>query len=466
MRKMKKVTASVLSTFVLGMGILTGCGKTDQSAESEANANKPKVVTIEAQTAAPEVTRVENLEKAAEKLNEELKKQGKNIQVKVKTNVFEGSWEEYSKQFMLAFKAKKEPDIYTTGHENIGWLADGNYILPLDELKKSKEYSDVFPVLWDSVTYKGHIWGALQDTEARPVFYNKDILRKLGWSEEQINNLPEKVKNGEFTLEDMTKLAEEAKAKGLAEFGIIHRPVDGPDFHVMVYNFGGKLYDPKENKIVLDKKAVKKQLDYYYDIAKKDLIPDNLTQMEWSNIHKTVVNGKALFYYGGIWNVFNWGQDNFHEKLGKVDEKWVNEHFGMMLIPAAEKGGKGITLSHPFVYTVSSQTEHPELVKRLLELVADPALQTEHNVKTFHLPVTKGGAEHPDFKANITLGKVAYMTEYTTFLPNHEGFPKYSKAVFNAIQAVELGKKTPEEALKDLEVQLKNDLGDQLKIVE
>ncbi|AEH46645.1 sugar ABC transporter substrate-binding protein [Parageobacillus thermoglucosidasius] len=463
---MKKITASVLSTFILAMGILSGCGKTDQSVGSESNEDKSKVVTIEAQTAAPEITRVENLEKAAEKLNEELKQQGKDIRVKVKTNLFEGSWEEYAKQFMLAFKAKKEPDIYATGHENIGWLADGNYILPLDELKKSKEYSDVFSTLWDSVTYKGHIWGALQDTEARPVFYNKDVLRKLGWSEEQINNLPEKVKNGEFTLDDMTKLAEEAEAKGLVQFGIIHRPVDGSDFHVMVYNFGGKLYDPEENKIVLDKKAVEKQLNYYYEIAQKKLIPGNLTQMEWSSIHKAVVNGKALFYYGGIWNVFNWSQDNFHEKLGKVDEKWINEHFGMMLIPAAEKGGKPITLSHPFVYTVSSQTEHLELVKRLLELVANPALQAEHDVKTFHLPVTKSAAEHPDFKANETLGNVTYMLEYTTFLPNHEGFPKYSKAVFDAIQAVELGKKTPKEALKDLEVQLKNDLGDQLKIVE
>ncbi|AIE61659.1 sugar ABC transporter substrate-binding protein [Bacillus methanolicus] len=462
---MKKITACVLSTLVLAMGILSGCKQNSQSAGSESN-NNSKVVTIEAQTAAPETTRVENLEKAAEKLNEELKKQGKDIRVKVKTKVFEGSWEEYAKQFMLAFKAKKEPDIYATGHENIGWLSDGNYILPLDDLKKSKEYSHVFPILWDSVTYKDHIWGALQDTEARPVFYNKDILKKLGWSEKQINDLPEKVKNGEFTLDDMTKLAEEAKTKGLTQYGIIHRPVDGPDFHVMVYDFGGKLYDPKENKIVLDKKAVKKQLDYYYEIAQKKLIPDNLTQMEWSNIHKAVVNGKTLFYYGGIWNVFNWSQDNFHEKLGKVDEKWVNEHLGMMLIPAAEKGGKPLTLSHPFVYTVSSQTEHPKLVKRLLELVADPALQVEHDVKTFHLPVTKSAADHLNFKAHATLANVTYMTEYTTFLPNHEGFPTYSKAVFNAIQAVELGKKTPEKALNDLEVQLKSDLGDKLKIVD
>lgn len=463
---MKKTTASLLSTAVLGMGILAGCGQDEKTAGESSDASEPKVVTIQAQTAGSELTRVENLVKAAETLNEELKEEGKNTEVKVETNSFDGSWEDYAKQFMLAFKAKKEADIYATGHENIGWLADGKYILPLDDLKKSKEYKDVFPKLWDSVTYKDQVWAAPQDTEARPVFYNKDILKKMGWTDVQINELPEKVEKGEFTLADMTKLAEEAKTKGAAEFGIVHRPVNGPDFQALAYDFGGTVYDDKDNKIVFDKAAVAKQLNYYYEISQKKLIPDNLTSMEWNNVHKTVVNGKTLFFYGGIWNVFNWSQDAFHDELGKVDANWVNEHFGMMLIPAAEKGGKPLTLSHPFVYTVSSQTEHPELVTRLLELVADPALQTEHNVKTSHLPITKGGAEHPDFKADVTLGKVAYMSEYTTFLPNHEGFPKYSNAVFTAIQAVELGKKAPEDALKDLETQLKNDLGDQLKIVE
>jgi inositol-phosphate transport system substrate-binding protein len=463
---MKKTAASFMSTLILGAAILSGCSQDEKASGESSNANEPKVVTIQAQTAGTELTRVENLVKASEKLNEELKEEGKNTEVKVETSSFDGSWEDYAKQFMLAFKAKKEPDIYATGHENIGWLADGNYILSLDELKDSKEYSDVFPVLWDSVTYKEQIWGAMQDTEARPVFFNKDILKKIGWTDEQINDLPELVKNGEFTLDDMTKVAEEATAKGAAEYGILHRPVAGPDFQVLSYNFGGKVYDPDTNQLVLDKKAVLKQLNYYNDIATKKLIPENLTATEWNNVHKMIVNGKTLFYYGGVWNVFNWTQDNFHDELGKVDANWVNEHFGMMLIPAAEKGGDPITLSHPFVYTVSSQTEHPELVKRLLELVADPELQTEHNVNTSHLPITKGGAEHPDYKADVTLGKVAYMSDYTTFLPNHEGYPKYSNALFTAIQAVELGKKTPEDALKDLETQLKNDLSDQLQIIE
>lgn len=465
---MKKVMTGVLAAILI-TGVLAGCGKTEETKNADTTATAtptPEVVTISAQTAGIEKTRVDNLVEASLKLNEELKSQGKNIEVKVETKSFDGSWEDYVKQFMLAFKANKAPDIYAIGHEYVGMLADGQYIMPLDSLKHSEAYSDLFPVLWDSVTFKGKIWAAPQDTEARPVFYNKDILKKLGWSDEQMNDLPEKVKNGEFTLADMTQLAQEAQAKGAAEFGIVHRPVNGPDFHALAYDFGAKLYDPADNKLVFDKKAVAKQIDYYYNLAQKKLIPDNLTATEWSNVHKMVINGKTLFYYGGVWNVNNWITDNFHDELGKVDANWVNEHFGMMLIPAAEKGGKPVTLSHPFVYTVSAQTKHPELVTRLLELVADPKLQTEHNVKTFHLPITKGGAEDANFKADITLGKVAYMSDFTTFLPNHEGFSKYSSAVFNAIQAVELGKQTPEAAMKDLEAQLINDLGDQLKIVQ
>ncbi|MCM3706944.1 MULTISPECIES: sugar ABC transporter substrate-binding protein [Cytobacillus] len=460
---MKKSVLSLVSFLTVAAAALTGCQK---QSEADAQPADNGVVTISAWSEGAEVTRLTNLEKASEKLNEELKSQGKDIQVKVEPKSFDGGWDQYAKQFMLSAKAGKAPDIYITPHETIGWLADGNYIMPLDELRDSKEYADVFPKLWDAASYNGHIWGALQDNEARPVFYNKNILKDLGWNETEIEELPEKVRRGEFTLDDMTKLAEEVVKQGKAKYGVIHRPVNGADFHYFNYLFGGQLYSEEDNKIVLDKSAVGKQLAYHYELAQKKLLPDKLISMEWKNVHRMVVNGETLFYYGGIWNVFNWGNDNFHDQLGKVDAKWVNENFGMMLVPAAEKGGEPITLSHPFLYTVNAKTKHPDLTKRLLELVADPKLQTEHNLQTFHLPVTERAAEDPEFKTDLTLGNIAYMSEYTTFLPNHEGFTKYSNVFWNSLQAVELGKQTPDQALESMEAQLKVDLGEDLKIVE
>ncbi len=466
MRPFKKWFLIIAS--ILLITIMSACGSDDGSdgGSNQSATGDSNTITIRVQSLSPETTRVENIALAAEKLNEELKAEGEDIQIQVETDMYDGSSDDYAKQFMLAHQAKKEPDIYTTGHENIGWLADGNYILPLNELKDSEAYKDTFPLIWDAVTYKGEIWGAPQDMESRPVYYNKNLLRELGWTDEEIESLPEKVVNGEFTLDDMTRVAEEAVNKGIVENGIIHRPVEGTDFHAHIFNFGGTVYDSEQNKIVFDKPAVEKTLQYFDEITEKGLTPKDITQMEWSNIHRTVVNGKTLFYYGGLWNVFNWADDPYHDELGKVDEEWVHENFGMMLIPASEKGGKPNTLSHPFVYTVSSNTEHFDYIVRLLEIVADPEIQANHDVKTAHLPVTQSAAEHPDIKNNMTLGKATYMLDYTTFVPNHKDFSAFSKAIFSAIQAVELDQKTVEEAMNDLETQLQNDLGDELIIKE
>lgn len=50
------------------------------------------------------------------------------------------------------------------------------------------------------------------------------------------------------------------------------------------------------------------------------------------------------------------------------------------------------------------------------------------------------------------------MLDYTTVQPNHPEFGKLSSAFFKAIQSVEMGEYTPEQAVKWLEEQVKNDI--------
>ncbi|WAA10538.1 ABC transporter substrate-binding protein [Fervidibacillus albus] len=435
--------------------VIFGCSNGDEASNQTEGEG---IITIRAQTYGDEQTRIENLEQAANTLNEQLKAENQNIQIELETSAFDGSWEEYRKQFLLAFKSKNEPDIFLTGHEDIAWLAKGNYILSLDELKDSEAYKDVYETLWESVTWDGHVWGAIQDTEARPIFYRKDVLKELGWTDEEIESLPEKVKNGEFTIDDMTRVAKEAKEAGLVDWGILHRPVNGPEIHMIAKNFGAELYDEKEDKLVFDQDAILESLRYFETLTQGEgITPESMTSMEWKNVHQMMIDGKALFWYGGIWNIFN-----YMEQGAQFDDLMAN--FGFTLVPAVEKGGEPMTLSHPFVHTVSSQTEHPELVIRLLELVADPEYQATHSVETFHLPITKSGAEVERFQEDEFLSSITYMLDYTTFLPNHADFNKYGDAYFNAIQSVEIGNKTPEEALEDMKTQIQSDFGDEIII--
>lgn len=413
-----------------------------------------KQITVKVLTYGLESTRLENLISAAEKLNYQLSDEGKNIQVNIEANSFNylsgGGWEGYRKLFISQFSKSEGPDIYITGHENIGWLAKGNYIINLDELKNSKAYSDVFGTLWNSIIWKGHVWGALQDAEVANVFVNVKKLEQLGWSKNQIESLKYRVRQGQFTIEDMSLVAKEAVDKGIVKWGILHRPINGQIFYSIAKNFKTQIFDEQEDKIIVDKNKLIKSLEYFNDLTQKyKVTPPNMTSMNWKQIYKEVINGETLFWYGGTYSMFDF------IKEGGAEYNKLMEEFDFMLIPASKKNGKPFTISHPLIYTVSSQCKNKDLAIRLLEIVADKEYQSKHAVETYHLPINKSGAQTSEFKDNKYLNSVMYMLDYTTFLPNDDKYVKYSSIYFKAIQNVEKGKFSPKLAADYMEKELK-----------
>lgn len=407
-------------------------------------------VTLRALSFGFENTRLDNLVSAAEELNYELSKEGKDVRVKIETDSFQGFWDKYREFFVSEFESNNGPDIYITGHENIAWLAEGNYIVNLDQLKESTAYSDVFNSLWKSTRWDGHVWGALQDAEVALVFVNVDKLKKLGWSEQEIKDLPDRVIKGEFTLDDMSRLAKEAVDKGIVKWGIVHRPVNGQMFYLIAENFEVQRFDEYENKIIVNKKNLIKSLEYFRSITQEYMItPKDITSNTWNEVYEYALEDKALFYFGGTYSMFD-----FIEEAGAKYDKIMGK-FDFMLIPTAKKPGKPVTISHPLIYTISSKCKNKELAIRLLEIVADAKYQTKHAIETYHLPVNRSGAETKEFRSNEYLNSVMYMLDYTTFLPNDEKYLEYSQIYFAAIKNVETGKLSPEDAANKMEEELK-----------
>jgi len=382
---------------------------------------------------------------------------------------------------MLACKAKTGPHVFAGGHEEIAWLAAGGYIVPLDdyiaEYYEQYELGDIYDGLWDACKWKGKIWCFPQDTEARPVYFRKDILRAIGWSEEEIEALPEKVKRGEFTLDDMIEVAKQAMAAGVSsvdgfplEWGIYHRPSPGGELHMIYLDYGGILQDPETGKLVLDKDAMLKALQFYYNITQvAKVTPPGMTTTSWRSIHKAVVEGRVLFWFGGTWHWAEWQRVAYHEKLGGLPEEYEWENIGFMLVPAAEKGGRPMTLSHPFTYMVTSDkcyptpegyTYDPVIGFRWVANTNRLELVTKHALGSAHLSPRR--TVSPEYAAWKFGAAVTYMLDYTTTLPNHEKWSVYHRAVYDAIVAVETGEKTPEEALAWLEGELTRELGDEL----
>ena len=397
-------------------------------------------------------------------LNTDLEAMGDPRRVKVEVIQDNMDWGPYVTEFVLGYGAGESPDIWLTGHEYIGVQAEAGRIIALDELiKEFPIFNLVFDTLWDSSIYKGEIWGVPQDAEARPLYWNKILLKKLGWSDVEIEALPGKIEKGEFTLYDMLETAKQAVDKGVVKpgNGFWTRPSNGPDFTALYYAFGGETIDSATGKLVFDKTAGQKYYQFFYDAAQKYGSMGGLG-LGWSDAwHPGVSGGKVLFWIGGTWQWAEWAEV-FLKDLGGEAYMW--ENFGFGLIPAAEKGGKPNSLTHPLAYLVSSQCKHPDLAVALIAKVTNYGPNTRHAIASTHLGILKGQTDYKFYKESRLLSEALYMLDYTTFLPNNPNWGTYSTITYEALAAIVAGEFTPQEAVGFVVEGLNRELGDKVII--
>ncbi len=484
---MAQISATAIALLIIGLiiglavGYLAAPGKTTETVTETVGAGETVTTTIvETVTQAAggegtitikawasgspvDTTRVENIKRAADILNQMLAAAGVNVRIQVETQFFRG---DYMDKLTAAFSAGEAPDIIAM--KNLPALVDGGYVIALDEYvqKYQKLLEDVYPALWNAVKYKGRIWALPQDTEARPLYFRKDVLRQLGWSEEEINALPEKIRRGEVTLQDLIQVAKQAKEKGLVEWGFYHRPNwGGTPFLILYYQYGGVAQDPNTGKLVLDRNAALKTLELLYKMAQEDkVLPETMIGTDWRTIHSDFVNGRVLFWFGGTWHWAEWQRVEYHEQLGALPEDYEWENIGFALVPAPEPGLEPKTLSSPYLYYVTSQSKYPEIAFLLIVIATSAPLDAIHAVDSAHLPVRMTTVEHPYYKKSRFHSEVAYMLEYTSFEPLHPKYGAYKNAWITAITKVEKGEATPQEALNELVNTLQAEIGDDIII--
>jgi inositol-phosphate transport system substrate-binding protein len=426
------------------------------------------VVTLRAWTMGPDAPsfyRRDNLVDAASALNEELEAEGSDQRVVVEAS-FEsgGQWADYLQKVTLAAESGEAPDIVLAGHENMAPWASAGYVIALDDLlaQSPDAFGDVIERLWDAMKLQGVTYAVPQDTEARPMYYRKDLLAELGWSEDEIESLPDRVQSGEWTMQDLAATAQQAVEAGVVDEGMgwYHRPTKGHDHYMFYYANGGRMQDAESGKLVITRDALQKHFQLHYDAVNTwNITPQNFLGSDFRQWHETVTSGTVLFANAGTWTWQEW--INTYEV--PEDEQW--ENVGFTLIPAAEPGGEPTTLSHPLVYMVTESSENQELAFRLLAHATTPELNSRHSVESAHLAILTSQLEDPTYAEDEFLQATSYMTDYTTFIPNHPDYGAYDEVLFRFLSAVEADEMSPEEATDAAIQELQAQLGDEL-IVE
>ena len=331
-----------------------------------------------------------------------------------------------------------------------------------------REREDVYTLFEDtspSVTFKGKRWAVPQDAEARPLYWSKPLLRELGLSDAQVDGLADAIKGGSYTLDDMLAAAKLAVDKGIVKegFGFWHRPVNGPDFWAFYYDFGGETIDSASGKLVYNKAAGLQHFQFFEDATQSSkVLVNDIFGREWSEWHTEITDSnRVLFWVGGSWQWAEWAEI-FVKDRGGEDFLW--ENFGFGLIPAATKGGKPVTLTHPLAYMVSAKSKHPDLAFKLISAVTSDEANTRHAVASTHLGILKSQATYAPFVEDRLLAEVLYMLEFTTFIPNNPNWGVYNSAWFEGMQAVESGDMTAAEAVDFVVERMRAELGDKVMI--
>lgn len=475
---MKKRWWSALAIVLLLTLVMSACGTqqpaeepetTEEETAPEATAVPAGVELYElevwAQAGEYEHWRVTLPMEAAAFVNDKMKEAGEPARVTVEGFRNDTGWGDYKKKYALAADAGEAPHIVCSGHEDAPVWGNTGYIVPFDECRAMyPEYDNIIPSLWDSAMWNGKLWGVPQDTEARPMFFSKMKLRELGWSEDEIEALPDKIMNGEFTLEDMIATAKEAIDAGVVEdgYGYWHRPSKGGDFVQYYFSYGGRMYDPDADKLVVVKDALVKWYAFQRRVVEEGITPEGFIGTDWSIWHDTVARGNVLFFNGGVWHWADWAQ-NYIGDLGGQD--WLFENIGYALQPAGEPGLEAGTLSHPLIYFISSEDAtgdegYYDVACALLAETSTAELNTKHAVGSSHLGINVEQSDYEPYAEDRFLSETLYMLDHNYYQPNHVMYGPYFDILWDNLVLAESGEMTPEEAADAAISLLEVELGD------
>jgi inositol-phosphate transport system substrate-binding protein len=350
-------------------------------------------------------------------------------------------------------------------------LAEGGFIIPLDDHINEywdEVYSDFYPTMFEAVKWDKQRWGIPQDATPHGIWYRKDVLRELGYTDEQIAEMLPATAEG-VTMDDLKALAQEAVEAGLVETAFRHRPSPGDTVYIYMRIFGGRAFDPATGRLVLTKSAALEAFKWFKGLVDGGLLP--MAAPPWGVIHKEFVDGEILFTFAShVGTPAEW-----IAKYGLTLEA-LEENLGFMVFPPAVPDATPITTLGPLAYLVTTQSEHPDIAALVLKFASDVDLVIEHSLQTMRPLIRKSALLHPNIQPGPPPepGTAAYesyvkkryilettpMLEYAVDIPKHPDWGKYKKAVFEHLIAVETGKLAPQEAVEKLVEILKMDIPD------
>jgi inositol-phosphate transport system substrate-binding protein len=395
---------------------------------------------------------------AADLLEQEAKLRGETLDISVEYQTW-NTWDDFKQAVTLASEAGNAPHIIISGHEDIGAWSRSGLLRPFEDYADLNVWplTSIYPNLMEIGTYEGVQWGVPVDAEARPFFYSRKHMRAIGYSDEQIEALPQKVLSGEYKLYDVLADAKKMLDQGLVEpgFGFMPRPVNGTDWWQFYQSFGGEMVDADSGKLVFDTQALKEMYQFFADAVEMGVTSKTWIGTKWDDFHNRVSSDTVGTWHAGTWMVSSW-----ETQYGLTD------FFGQMqysLIPAGNERGRANSITHPLVYLLSTSgtDAEAEIAAQLITVALEPRFMAMHAVKSGKVALGAPMTEIPLFAANRwnTIASNE-LVPHANAVPNDVEFSTLWTAMWRGLEASWTGVSSVDAAVEAAKAEVQGALGD------
>jgi multiple sugar transport system substrate-binding protein len=331
----------------------------------------------------------------------------------------EVNWDTLEQKLQTDISGRANPDLAIVGTR---WLLDfvkDDVAEPLDGYMDASFRGRFIGRMLTPGEIKGKVYGLPIAASTRALYYNKDLLVKVGYP------------NGPKTWNDVIDASRKLKAMGIAGFGLQGKEIETDVyFYYGLWSYGGDVIG-KDGKAAFNSQAGVTAATLY-----KAMIDEGLTEP-----------GVTGYSREGVQNLFKQGRVAMVITLPllakQIAKEAPNLKYGIDPIPTG-------TTQASYAVTDSIMMFRNSMVKKsawkFLDFLFTKGPRVEFSKSEGFLPTTKAEAGDPAFNSPDTRAFTALLPN-ARFAPTVTGWEDTAKAVSDAMQSVYLGKTQPAAAL-------------------
>ncbi len=346
-------------------------------------------------------------------------------------------------KLMTAVRGGVGPDVYLFNRPFASQRAADGVLQDLTPFLKGEDLSSTYlDFAFAECKFKDGLYALPFDTDARALYYRKDILTEVGVDPAELD--PAK---GPITLDRLDEIAaliDKKDSNGkYTRMGFVPWFAQGWHY-TWGFNFGGSFYSPEECKLTATNEGVVAGFTYMYDRAAA-LGPANVQEFLSAVNRPDAPPAENPFYSGAIAFMISGDWE-----IASLANYAPDVEYGITYIPVPKEGDDPSSWSAGFSVVMPQGAKNPEGAIAFIRYMAGPDGQRTYVQDTSHLPTVAAllkedklfSEEHKFFRD---------ILKYSTSLPTVPVGALLWDELTAAQDKVKLNEAKPEEVLAQVD---------------